>query len=192
MPHPSNWSSRDALEDAVLTFIVQQGLTQWSLRSLADHLGVSTYTLTYHFGSKEQLLGVILARFETQMQAMMQTWALETGMTTSMLLRRFWEWLLVPERTSLGQTFFDIYAQALRHPEQFAQLLASGFPAWNTMLQQRLEKDGLPQSSSVVVASILVSSVTGLYLDWLTLHDTTRTTQAVTYLCQWVDTLLRQ
>lgn len=192
MPRVSNWPSRAVLEETILSFIAEHGLTQWSLRTLATHLGVSTYTLTYHFGSKEQLIGVILTNFENRMQSMMAEWAQEQKMTTSALIQRYWEWLLLPENTSFGQTFFEIYGQALRNPAQFAPFLASGFPSWMELLQQRLELEGLHTPSPAILSSILVSSVTGLYLDWLTLHDTRRTTETIEYLCQWVNDLLSQ
>jgi AcrR family transcriptional regulator len=192
MPYPPHWPNRDALLDAILVSITQSGFTHWSLRTLATHLGVSTYTLTYHFGSKEQLIGVVLTRFEGQMQAMMREWAKEPSMATAHLLQRYWDWLVAPEHTSFGQVFFEIYGQALRRPDQFGHFLQSGFPAWNRQLQQQLERDGVRSPSPTIVASILVASVTGLYLDWLTLHETARTSQTIAYLCQWVNSLIGQ
>ncbi len=56
-PNPQR---REELLDEILAYVQRNGLANLSLRPLANALGTSTYTLTYQFGSKQELLASIL------------------------------------------------------------------------------------------------------------------------------------
>jgi AcrR family transcriptional regulator len=47
--------SRQELAEAVVDLVCERGYAGWSLRDLARRLGVSTGTLTHHYGNKELL-----------------------------------------------------------------------------------------------------------------------------------------
>jgi len=53
---PKDEAKRAELLDGVVDYIASEGLSQLSLRPLADYLGTSARMLLHYFGSKEQLL----------------------------------------------------------------------------------------------------------------------------------------
>ncbi|MGI9607470.1 MAG: TetR/AcrR family transcriptional regulator [Acidimicrobiales bacterium] len=64
-PNPQR---REELLSEILEYVEKHGLADLSLRPLANALGTSTYTLTYQFGSKEELLDSILSAIEAREQ----------------------------------------------------------------------------------------------------------------------------
>src|SRR6266568_3051147 len=63
VPRPLDQARRAALLTGVIAYIAERGLTELSLRPLADYLGTSSRMLIHYFGSKEQML---VAALETQ------------------------------------------------------------------------------------------------------------------------------
>jgi AcrR family transcriptional regulator len=58
---------RAELIDAALDYVMAHGLVGLSLRPLAAQLGTSDRMLIYHFGSKERLVGEVLARAQQRL-----------------------------------------------------------------------------------------------------------------------------
>ncbi|MGF6888185.1 AcrR family transcriptional regulator [Nocardia sp. GAS34] len=63
VPRPLDQARRAELLAGVIAYIAERGLTELSLRPLADYLGTSSRMLIHYFGSKEQML---VAALETQ------------------------------------------------------------------------------------------------------------------------------
>ena len=63
MPRPLDQARRAELLAGVIAYIGEYGLTELSLRPLADYLGTSSRMLIHYFGTKEQML---VAALETQ------------------------------------------------------------------------------------------------------------------------------
>jgi AcrR family transcriptional regulator len=64
MPRRPDPDRREELEEALVDYVLAHGISNLSLRPLAEALGVSTYSLVYHFGSKDGVVEAILARVE--------------------------------------------------------------------------------------------------------------------------------
>lgn len=63
VPRPLDRTRRAELLSGVIAYIGDHGLTELSLRPLADYLGTSSRMLIHYFGTKEQML---VAALETQ------------------------------------------------------------------------------------------------------------------------------
>src|SRR3954471_3954930 len=59
---------RDEILDAAVDVMAVRGIEGTSLATLAVELGLSTYALTYHFGSKEGLLQAIALHVEEHLR----------------------------------------------------------------------------------------------------------------------------
>src|SRR5215467_4319499 len=99
MPRRSNPERREELEDAAVEYVLAHGIGDLSLRPLADALGVSTYSLVYHFGSKEGLTAAVMARIEERERQMAAAWIGGPGsVSPAQVMRRYWrEWCLPEE-----------------------------------------------------------------------------------------------
>ncbi|WP_234339645.1 MULTISPECIES: TetR/AcrR family transcriptional regulator [Streptomyces] len=64
MPRPPDPAKRRALLDHVRAYVMRNGLTDLSLRPLAQSLGTSDRMLLYYFGTKERMVAEALALYE--------------------------------------------------------------------------------------------------------------------------------
>jgi len=64
MGRPPNPARRGELLDEIVDYVLERGLVGLSLRPLAKALGVSTYTLTYQLGPKDEMLQAIVDHAE--------------------------------------------------------------------------------------------------------------------------------
>ena len=74
-----------------MEWLCEHGIGALSLRPVAADLGVSTYVLTYHFGSKEQLLAEAIEHVEGEQRllvARLDDDAGDAGLGER--LRRYW------------------------------------------------------------------------------------------------------
>jgi AcrR family transcriptional regulator len=62
-------SPRDALLRAALAHVVERGLADLSLRTLAEDIGTSHRMLIYHFGSKEGLVADVVRALDADLYA---------------------------------------------------------------------------------------------------------------------------
>lgn len=60
MPRPVNNDRKPELLDAIIAFMLDKPMADLTFRGLAEHLSVSTFTLVYHFGTKQQLIADIV------------------------------------------------------------------------------------------------------------------------------------
>ena len=89
---PNPQRKQDLLEE-IVTYLGEHGIGDMSLRPLAKRLGTSTYTLTYQFGSKDQLLADAVDFAQARQLGVIGQWAAESpAPSAAELLRRYWDW----------------------------------------------------------------------------------------------------
>jgi AcrR family transcriptional regulator len=162
MPRPIDPTRREQLLEAAIDYAVEHGLSDLTLRPLADALGVMPNTLVHHFGSKEELLSAILNGVRDRLQSMMRT---EMQHPEGDPLLAVWRWTSSPERLPFFRSFFEAYGLALRHPDRFARFL------------DRVVSDWL-STTDVPLATLELAVLRGLLLDLLTTGERDRVEQA--------------
>jgi AcrR family transcriptional regulator len=158
-------------------YVLEHGLAGLSLRPLATALGTSTRMLLYDFESKEQLIGEVLTearRREAQLLADMQN-ASAPGTTDADTLRAVWDWLTAEERAPFLRLFFEVYVDAMAHPERYAEGGRPMVGDWLDFLGSRWKPKPLDPATS----SLYIAVVRGLLLDRLTSPDPERTDRAL-------------
>ena len=161
---------------AVVAELVRSGLAGVSLRPLATALGVSTYTLSYHFGSKEQLLAEALAHVEEEQRRLVGGWtaALGSGADAAALIERYWAWVSRPENLGHVRLVFEVLTSPqgaeLLPAEHRRQLMS----AWVDLIAGELHAHGVPKRRASVEATIAASALAGMVLDLLATGDQRR------------------
>jgi AcrR family transcriptional regulator len=169
----------------VIDYLCANGIGDLSLRPLAHALGVSTYALVYHFGSKEGVLVEALGEVERRQRAMIAAWLdVPEQPTTAALLERYWDWCsavanlpvmrLVIEATTLEATRSGLPA-SLR-----AQLISD----WVDLLAAGLRADGRTPAVARAEATLANASLLGLVLDLIATGDRRRTGRALRRLVE--------
>lgn len=181
MPRKPNPDRREELEEAIVSYVLAHGIADLSLRPVAEALGVSTYSLIYHFGSKEGLIAVVLARIEEQERAMAAAWIAEPGSASlAAIMCRYWaEWCLPDELAPYHRLFYEIYALSLQQPERFPGFLARGALPWLPFIRDAALRSGLGETEAQLVASLMASTVVGALLVLLGTGDKDTATRTV-------------
>src|SRR5471030_2999099 len=101
-PHPDPLRKPQLLGE-ILDYLLDKSLASVSFRTIAQALGFSTYTLVYHFGTRDQLLSEIVAAVWTRTAAV-EVQLLETPDTLETYFHGFeesWAWTLQPRNRQL-------------------------------------------------------------------------------------------
>ncbi len=172
---------REDLEGSLADYTLAHGVADLSLRELAGALGISTYPLVYHFGSKDGLIAAILARLEERQRDMLASWVRAEGDGgPGEMVRRYWRWVSRDELMPYHRLYFEIYGLALRHPERFPGFLErGGVSPWLTFLRDLLHRSGASAGDAEAIASLLISTVAGVLLGFLTDGDRERAARTV-------------
>jgi AcrR family transcriptional regulator len=152
---PVDHARRQDLLEAAVEYAIANGIADLSLRPMAKALGTQAPVLLHHFGSKDQLLSLILNGVRDRLRALgMQA---ETADHRAGLAA-VWAWASGPEQAPFLRLFFESYALALRHPERYADFL-------DTVVQDWLDE---PMAAvDDISATIAIAAIRGLLLDLL-------------------------
>jgi AcrR family transcriptional regulator len=137
---------------------------------------VSTYTLSYHFGSKEQLLAEALAHVEEEQRRLVAGWTAELGSEAdaAAVIERYWAWLSRPENLGQVRLVFEVLTSpqgAELVPAEHRRELMSG---WVELIAGELHTHGVSTRVATIEATIAASALAGMVLDLLATGDQRR------------------
>lgn len=176
--------TREALLQSVIASMATTTSFGGSLRKLALDLGVSHSLLVHHFGSKEQLLGEVIARMrERQLDRMAQ-------MSD---LGEFWFETSAPDNLAVYRLFYAIYGQALAEPNRFPDFLEHVVTDWvSTLVAHLRDHHGITDIEQATVwATTIIAHTRGLLLDLLTTGDRPRVDAAFRHFTGTIQPMLR-
>ncbi|OWL94716.1 hypothetical protein CBQ26_14450 [Deinococcus indicus] len=154
MGRPPNPQARAVLLDNAVTYVLQHGLSDLSLRPLATALGVSPRLLLYHFTSKEHLITEVLARIFDQ-QAQLFT-APAPHLSPAQRLDILWTQLSSPQMKPFLRSLFEVELRAIDGHPHYARFATEALQGWLHMAAAHLT------DAPEAVARVLLSSLTGL------------------------------
>lgn len=151
---------REELLQKIITYMADHGIDELSYRKLAAALGVSPYTLIYHFGKKDDLLAQVIHAIERS------EWGLFGGGNFSPEGQvKEWEWGLRPENQPKLRLIFEAAMLEARSPGRFGEAIHLVLPAWHTMVERWLRQHGLSAAQARTEARLFVDTVLGLQFD---------------------------
>ena len=112
-PNPQR---KQDLLDEIVTYLGEHGIGDLSLRPLAKRLGTSTYTLTYQFGSKDQLLADAVRHALALQVAGIGELASGADDAPSGLVRRLWAWSTSAENLGVVRMLLEATTLAYSQP----------------------------------------------------------------------------
>ncbi len=162
-------TTRDELLQGVIDYLAEHGIAKATFRSLAAWLGISTYPLVYYFGSKEQLLGAVVAEVERRQREFAEKCLAEGDLLSP------WQWCL--ENRELLRLDFEILLEEGRLSRD-GPLANRVFRDWHHLWVERYVEAGLSREQAEVEATLLIGGVVGLQLDLIATGDVGRTSRA--------------
>jgi AcrR family transcriptional regulator len=169
---------KPALLEQTLEYLLDKPLATLSFRTLAAALGVSTFTLVYHFGTRADLIREVL-RAISERATFMERRLIEdvTIETYFENLQLSWEWTLEPRNRQLQRLEFEAAMLESLHPEEYT--FAGGVHGfWRRIGRQALLGFGLAEHDAVTESRLLVDTVLGIQYDLILNHDEAGATAA--------------
>jgi AcrR family transcriptional regulator len=174
---------KEILTDELVGYLLEHGLSDLSLRPLADALGTSARLLIYHFESKEGLLTKVLDSMQTRLRmsfgGMIERRAGQSGRP----LKLFWDWAIADENYPYLKLLYELQILAVQNPAAYGQYLQRNASNWSELIAT-----ALPESERTAAMVTLLGAVfDGLFLELMSTGDRRRTTQAVQQFIRLVD-----
>jgi len=185
MPRPQNPQIRARLRDQAIDYVILHGLADLTLRPLAKALKTNARMLIYHFRSREGLMREVLKGLREREDARIQSW-FQTGKmprTLAQFLRWYWKRLSAPRARHLIRLIFELYASALRDPQEYHDVLEDPLTYWQSLI----EKAAISSKVDRAEATLLLAATRGLLLDLCATGDRFRVGKALEQLAQFVE-----
>lgn len=172
-------SRKPALVELILDYLLDKPLSEMSFRTLAKGIGVSTYALVYHFGTREQLVREIVAAISSraifvedrlrQLDATLETYL--EGLELS------WSWAIEPRNRQLQRLEFEAALLETVHPGEIAHVRAL-IDHWQAIGRDALLGFGLSAEDAEVESRFIVAVFHGLQYDLVVTGDVEAATRA--------------
>lgn len=164
-------SSREALRARAADYLLENGLSDLSLRPLAAAAGTSARMLVYHFGSKEELIAEAMAEIRSRQRKLAERWITRHSKASPEELLRFvWSWISAPEHEPYLRLFLEVLGRGVRKGEHFAEFSRATFEEWVDWAERR-GRAGRTAEAARAHAILTVATVRGLAFYYLATKD---------------------
>jgi AcrR family transcriptional regulator len=182
---PADPNRRTKTLAAATDYVLEHGLAGLSLRPLASALGTSTRMLLYDFDSKDELIMEVLTEVRRRESSLLAEHLDVTGVSQADLVRVVWRWISSEERAGFLRLFFEVYVDAMSHPDAYSGRGRAMVTEWLDQLGSAVrgsQHDGVDSS-----ATLMIAVVRGLLLDRLNTGDEHRTDRALECFARLLD-----
>ncbi|WP_330342195.1 TetR/AcrR family transcriptional regulator [Streptomyces sp. NBC_00557] len=169
MPRPPDPAKRRALLGRVRAYVLRNGLSDLSLRPLAQALGTSDRMLLYYFGTKERMIAEALALYERRPLLRVRDLLKNGGSPTDVAgLRRFmeklWRQFNEPDVRAALPLYLEIMSASLLHPDRYGPVMRDIVTEWSDLLTSVFRDLGMHQDRARVQATLLTDACLGFLM----------------------------
>ncbi|MFF2088850.1 TetR/AcrR family transcriptional regulator [Nocardia sp. NPDC058176] len=176
---------RPELLAAATEYVLDHGIGDASLRTIAQALGVTHATLLRHFSSKDELLLQVLGRIHADFTArIIGDDELRGAESTSEFVRTAWRLLCEPREQRQFLLLFELVGRTGREPERGGRLVQSIINDWLVPVEERLIREGWPPGDAAALATSVLAQVRGLQLDLIMTGDRARADRALGFMIE--------
>lgn len=164
--------------DATITYVLENGIGDLSLRQIADGIGTSHRMLIYHFGSADNFWEAVLREIRHREQRIRPRPA-PADMEVVEWIEQAWERFSAQSYLPVMRLLFTLYVKAINEPERFGDFLDDAVNGWVQHSTTLFEHAGFERDEAHVRARILLATMRGLLLNVLATGDRKNTTEAM-------------
>jgi AcrR family transcriptional regulator len=172
---------QEELLERAYDYVLDHGISNLSLRPLAQAIGSSPRVLLFLFGSKDGLIRALLARGRTEQTALARQVAHQrpdAGLAD--LTTAIWDWVAAPRHRPLAILWLESYARSLAEPDgPWAGFAEQTVADWLTILANAQPASRRRTKAGAAQRTVALSVLRGALLDLLATGDLDRTTAAV-------------
>ena len=161
------------LLDNIIGYVLENGVSQLTLRTLAQAAGSNNRMLLYYFGSRENVIVAALEGAEARFPGMRAIIPNLDDHSIPLDTRLFeaWQSIADPQNRPFHRLFFEIFGIAGFQHQQFTDLLTAISTEWVAHVAAAFEHEGVPDALALVFAHELVALWRGLQATLLSLGD---------------------
>jgi len=178
MARTADEQKRVDLLERIVDYVMANGLSDLSLRPLADAVGTSPRVLLYYFTSKEELIAGIMDGARERQRAIFSTLP-RNAQTYADTVRAAWDAMSAPRHEPVFRLFFEVYGLALQDPKRFPGFLKRAVEDWLDYLEPSALRDGHTARDARAIATVLLAGYRGFLLDLCATRDRKRISRAV-------------
>lgn len=157
------------LLDAVISFLSRNGVGSVSMREIGAAVGSSHRMLSYHFGTRDELLREVSLEVEGRQRERFVSLIEDESLTPSDVMRLMSEGLTAPDLAPHETLFFELYARSLR--DEGDTFAADAVERWIEPVSRLFERVGLEGESARSEARLALAISRGILLDFLATND---------------------
>jgi len=179
MPRHPDPLRKPQLLGEILDYLLDKSLASVSFRTIAQALDCSTYTLVYHFGSREQLLSEIVAAVSTR-ATVIDDLMRDSSNTIDRYfagLEESWQWTLQPRNRQLQRLEFEAALIEALEPSTHT-FSRSLFDTWLRIGREALASLGMKPAEAELEARLVVDTFYGIQYDFVLNGDAAPATRA--------------
>jgi AcrR family transcriptional regulator len=164
-------------------YVLTNGLTDMSLRPLAQAIGSSPRVLLFLFGSKDGLVRALLARARAEELALLDrldATSRDAPAGLAAVTEQLWSWWAAEEHRALLRLWVGGYGRSLTDPQgPWADFARSTVEDWLAVLAAAQPPAERPTRAGLARRTLALAVLRGALLDLLATDDLQRTTAAV-------------
>lgn len=172
---------KPALLENIIDYLVDKSLSAVTFRALAGALGVSTFTLVYHFGTRAELVREIIAAIATRQRGF-EVFVAPAQLTLESYfdgLQSTFELTLQPRNRALQRLEFEAQMLEAIEPEHGGVTRAVHEELW-TRGRDALVALGLSADDAEIEARLLIDTFYGIQVGLVVNQDDDRARKAFT------------
>jgi AcrR family transcriptional regulator len=168
--------AKQDLVDRLLPFVAEHGMSDLSLRELAEGVGSSHRMLLYHFGSRAGVVAAIAAAVEQRQREVMHLTAADVRRPAEMI-EAMWQQVSDPQLRPFIPLFFEVLASSLYRRAGTEAFLRQLIDPWVEGGEKLADSRGWTATPSELRLGVAV--VRGLLIDLAATGDLAGTTDAL-------------
>ena len=178
MARTADEQKRVELLERIVDYVMANGLSDLSLRPLADAVGTSPRVLLYYFTSKEALIASVMAGSRERQRAIFDELP-RNPQSYADTVRAAWALMSNPKHERVFRLFFEVYGLALQDPHRFPDFAERAVNDWLAYLGVGAREEGHTPADARAIATVLLAGYRGFLLDLCATRDRKRIARAV-------------
>lgn len=180
---PAEGSRAEELLLEVVAELRRQGTVNRSLRQIATAVGTSHRMLQYYFGTRENLLSLVMMQFSKEYIARLDP---IPPANRAAQVQRTWDLFRDPANRLQTQLMFVLTQAATEHPDIDIPGLRYDVDGYAAYLAVLGEAEGLSPEVAKQEGHFIIASLLGLYLDYFSAKDDARVDDSFRVLLRWI------
>lgn len=163
---------------AIQDYLMDKSLSGVTFRSLAVGLGVSSYVLVYHFGTRDQLINDILVAIESRLDTIRNTDVRDIDREAwRNYLLESWQWTMAERNRQLTRLEFEATAQDIVAPDPRGTS-QHHFRLLHHKTRDWLQVQGVDPELADTDARLFTATFYGLQFDYVVMNEPEAATKA--------------